>query len=60
MATLSVTLKKSGIGRPSTQKKTLVALGLRKLHQTVVHNDSPGLRGQLEKVQHLVEWQVND
>lgn len=60
MAKVSVTLKKSGIGRPGTQRKTLEALGLRKLNQTVVHNDSPGLRGQLNKVQHLVVWQVND
>jgi large subunit ribosomal protein L30 len=56
MAKLNVTLVGSPIGRPGTQKRTVEALGLRKLNQTVVHNDSPGLRGQLEKVKHLVSW----
>lgn len=60
MVTISVTLTKSGIGQPGTQKKTLLALGLRKLNQTVVLNDSKGLRGQLAKVHHLVSWQVNN
>ena len=53
--TLSVTLVKSPIGNPEPQKRTVKALGLRRLHQTVVHNDSPALRGMLAKVIHLIK-----
>lgn len=56
MSKVRVTLTRSAIGRPGTQKRTLEALGLRKINQTVEHNDSPGLRGQLDKVHHLVSW----
>ncbi|MCH8086338.1 MAG: 50S ribosomal protein L30 [Chloroflexi bacterium] len=51
---LKVTLRKSGIGHPQDQRGTLRALGLRRLHQTVEHEDSPTLRGMVEKVKHLV------
>ena len=53
---IEITLKKSPIGRTQTQRRTLEALGLRKLNQTIVHNDSPGLRGQVAKVAHLIDW----
>lgn len=56
MAKVRVTLTRSPIGRPGTQKRTLEALGLRKINQSVEHNDSPGLRGQINKVKHLVDW----
>ena len=52
---LQVTLKHSPIGNPEPQKRTVKALGLRRLHQTVIHNDTPALRGMLDKVRHLVE-----
>lgn len=52
---LSVTWKVSGIGYKRDQRRTIEALGLRKLHQTVVHNDTPSIRGMLFKVKHLVE-----
>jgi large subunit ribosomal protein L30 len=52
---LAVTLKRSLIGRPETQRKTIQSLGLRKLQQTVVHNDHPAIRGMLNKVSHMVE-----
>lgn len=59
MATqIEITLKRSLIGRPETQRRTVAALGLRKLHQSVVLNDSPGLQGQLDKVAHLVQTRV--
>ena len=45
---------RSGIGHPQDQRGTLRALGLRRLHQTVEHEDSPTLRGMVEKVKHLV------
>lgn len=55
MAKLEITLKKSPIGRPEDQRVTVTTLGLRKLHQTVVHNDTPQIRGMINKVSHLVE-----
>ncbi len=56
MATqLQVTLKRSLIGRTVDQKETVKALGLRKIHQTVVKQDNPAIRGMIFKVKHLVE-----
>jgi large subunit ribosomal protein L30 len=52
---LQITLKRSLIGRPETQRVTVRTLGLRKLHQTVVHNDVPAIRGMINQVKHLVE-----
>ncbi len=51
---LRITQVRSAIRRPSTQKRVIEALGLRKLNQTVEHNDSPTIRGMVHKVQHLV------
>ncbi len=55
MAKLRVTLVKSGIGYAEDQKRTLKALGLRRMNQIVVHEDSPSLRGMVSKVRHLVK-----
>ena len=52
---LQITLVKSPIGYSVTHKATIKALGLRRMHQTVEHVDSPTLRGMLSKVNHLVE-----
>ncbi|MBD2866286.1 MULTISPECIES: 50S ribosomal protein L30 [Paenibacillus] len=52
---LQITLKRSLIGRPETQRVTVRTLGLRKLHQTVVHNDVASIRGMINQVSHLVE-----
>jgi large subunit ribosomal protein L30 len=52
--TVKVTLVKSAIGFPKPQKATVRALGLRRLHQTVEHQDTPALRGMLAKVIHLI------
>ncbi len=54
MATLQITYKKSAIGYTQRQKNTIKALGLRKLNQTVEHQDSPAIRGMINKVSHLV------
>jgi large subunit ribosomal protein L30 len=54
MAKIKITLKKSIIGRPNTQRRTIASLGLRKIDQTVEHEDTPQLRGQVQKVSHLV------
>ncbi|MFC0212802.1 50S ribosomal protein L30 [Paenibacillus chartarius] len=55
MAKLQITLKKSLIGRPESQRATVNSLGLRKLHQTVIQNDNEAIRGMVVKVSHLVE-----
>jgi len=55
MAKLQVTLVRSLIGRNDNQRKTVQALGLRKLHQSVVHNDTPAIRGMVNHVSHLVK-----
>lgn len=54
MAKLQITLVRSVIGRPGTQRVTVKTLGLRKLNTTVVHNDSPAIRGMINKVSHLL------
>lgn len=51
---LRVTLVKSPIGYPKRQKATVRALGLRRMHHTVEHVDTPALRGMLVKVSHLI------
>ena len=52
--TLRVTLVRSPIGYTKDQKKTAIALGLRRMNQTVEHTDTPALRGMLFKIIHLL------
>ncbi|HHY61591.1 MAG: 50S ribosomal protein L30 [Bacillota bacterium] len=52
---LVVTLKRSTISRPKDQRATVRSLGLRKIGQTVEHDDNPVIRGMINKVSHLVE-----
>lgn len=54
-----VTLVKSPIGYSKRQKATVRALGLRRMHQTIEHIDTPVLRGMLAKVSHLVLVEEN-
>jgi large subunit ribosomal protein L30 len=54
MATLRITLVRSGIGAKPKQRGTLRALGLRKINQTVELPDRPEIRGMVAKVPHLV------
>ena len=54
-AKLRITWKKSGIGYAKDQKRTIEALGLRRLGQTVEHGDTRSIRGMIGKVRHLVE-----
>jgi large subunit ribosomal protein L30 len=51
---LKVTLVKSAIGYSMRQKNTVRALGLRRLGQTVEHDDTAVIRGMINKVSHLV------
>jgi large subunit ribosomal protein L30 len=53
--TLRVTLIRSAIGFTKDQKRTVYALGLHRLHQTVEHEDTPALRGMLTKIIHLLK-----
>ena len=52
---LRITLKRSTIKRVQNQKDTAVALGLRKLNQTVERSDTPVIRGMINRISHLVE-----
>ena len=54
MAKIKITLTKSPIGAQPKQRKTVEALGLRKMHQTVELEDTPATRGQVAKISHLV------
>lgn len=58
MAKLNITQVKSRIGSTAQQRKNLDALGLRKINQTVQHDDSVIIKGMIEKVQHLVKVEV--
>ena len=52
---LHITLKRSVIGQNKSQRATVEALGLRRLHHTVVKADNAATRGMIDKVSHLLE-----
>ena len=54
MRQLKVTQVRSVIGRPKDQKDTVRRLGLHRMHDTVVKDDRPDIRGMIAKVRHLV------
>lgn len=54
MSKLRITWVRSGIDYEADQKATIRALGLRRLHQTVVHDDSPSVKGMVFKVKHML------
>ena len=51
---LKITLTKSPIGQAPKQRKVVEALGLRKMHHSVVLDDTPAVRGAIAKVSHLL------
>ncbi|MGN0194325.1 MAG: 50S ribosomal protein L30 [Pseudoramibacter sp.] len=55
MAKLNITLKKSLIGRNPRQRATVKALGLRKIGQTVTHDDTPQIRGMIHKIDFMLD-----
>ena len=55
MAKVRITQIKSKIGQPERQKRILTALGIRKMHQTVEHEDTPQIMGMIQKLKHLVK-----
>lgn len=58
MAKIKVTKIRSAINRTQTQKRTLEALGLKKIGQTVEHDDTPTILGMVNKVKHLVSMET--
>ncbi len=56
---LKITQIKSAGGHPADQRATVRALGIRRMQQTVVHTDTPQIRGMVFKVRHLVTVQEN-
>ncbi|MCK9179358.1 MAG: 50S ribosomal protein L30 [Bacteroides sp.] len=54
MATIKIKQIRSRINAPKDQKRTLDALGLRKMNQVVEHNSTPAILGMVNKVQHMV------
>jgi len=57
---LKITWTKSFIGYPQTQRLTIRSLGLRKLHQSVIKEDCAQIRGQINKVIHMVNVEELD
>lgn len=54
---LKITLVRSPIGYSKLQKRTVEALGLRRLHQSVIQPDNPAIRGMVRRISHLVTVQ---
>jgi|TARA_B100001109_G_scaffold175809_1_gene143803 large subunit ribosomal protein L30 len=55
MAKIRVTQVKSKIGRPESQKRTILALGLKKINHSVEHETTPQVLGMVNKVAHLLK-----
>ncbi len=60
MAKVTITWKKSTIGRPVRQERIIRALGLRRLNETVCHEKTPQIMGMVNAVSHLLEWSVEE
>ena len=58
MPEISITWTKSTIGKPGNQRRIIASLGLHRLNHTVVHQDSPTIRGMVNKVSHLVKVEI--
>ena len=54
MTKIKITQIRSGIGRPLRQKRTLQALGIKKMQHSVEHEATPQILGMVKKIQHLV------
>lgn len=58
MSCLKVTLTRSPIGYEESQKRTVEALGLSRMHKTVTRPDNPQIRGMVQSISHLVKVEV--
>ena len=52
---IRITQVRSAVGRQKIQQRTLDALGIKRHQQSVVHNDTPAIRGMIAKLQHLLD-----
>ena len=52
---IRITQVRSAVGRQKIQRRTLVALGIRRHQQSVVHEDTPAIRGMIAKIDYLLE-----
>ncbi|MFP7697197.1 50S ribosomal protein L30 [Trueperella sp. LYQ143] len=57
---LKITQKKGLVGTKQNQRETMRSLGLRKIHQSVTREDTPAVRGMIQKVAHLVSVEEVD
>lgn len=57
MSKIRIKQIRSGIGRPLDQKRTLIALGITKMHRVVEHEANPQILGMINKIKHLLEIQ---
>jgi large subunit ribosomal protein L30 len=55
MSKIRITQIKSKNGKPGRQKRTLAALGIRKMHHSVEHEATPQILGMVEKIKHMVK-----
>ena len=55
MAKIKIKQVRSGINRPARQKRTLIALGIKKMNQVVEHEATPQINGMIHKIKHLLE-----
>lgn len=55
MAKIKIKQVRSGINRPARQKRTLIALGIKKMNKVVEHEDTPQISGMIKKIKHLLE-----
>ena len=60
MKKIKITQVRSGIGHPERQKRTLEALGLKRIRHSVEHEATPQIMGMVEKVKHLVKLNFNE
>jgi large subunit ribosomal protein L30 len=60
MPDLKITLTRSPIGYSETQKRTVKALGLNKMHQTVVRPDNDAIRGMIKAIEHMLHVEAGE
>ena len=60
MGKIAITWKKSTIGYKKNQQKVIESLGLKRLNHTVIHEDTPSIRGMINKIPHLLEVSEQD
>jgi large subunit ribosomal protein L30 len=57
---VKITQIRSALGRQPVQRRTVRALGIRRMHESVIHNDTPQIRGMVRKIRHLLKVEEVD